>query len=611
MALRKRGRLDAEATISDQITTGMASVLRVQEDNADDPRPMRLHWIGPIVPKKANAGPMVRALFVPLRSGSRKASELSTWSNYAWKDARIVDREAGLLPILVPGSLWVGGVREEDPLYEEITVDVRVPHEAKQLYGPRELTPRNNHVIPRNAYPIDSRVGLSRVLLLRATGAARVLVIPCAEIFRFYYAPTTKLANSLLDGTWITRKRRVVGRKSTMNYETGEAYLEVGKYHDYVERIEIARMFFGSVGRRESENIIPQAILHGTDDHQFPLVIRPPFEGDTTLTVRGLRYTVGGVPAFLVFSIESCTHPMPWKKLWFNRNNPGSQGRSSEGVTGTAYAGTFRRTTSIESGESMKVVQGAQPGSTDVALEIDGGLDLSRYKSQLADEFAPRGPIEKSGASIYSDAALGSAKFAMGAGVPGSAFRATAITSGDDRGVPHKLSAFRAAVVLLPTLDPRVVFIHEDIFDLVKAWMPDDETVEAAWAYLDSYDRQLPRRAAIARLRLNNTPYVLFDTELRERKTRAIDSDEPSHETRALDILRSPIERPMTDGDVQRLLRAIIETRGIAGGASWERCSYASWRHATIAHKKDEPPIDYARRILDGMTGPRKRFTAK
>lgn len=570
---------------------------------------MRLHWVGPAVAGKGpRTPPEILVEFVPCKTNSRAAALLSDPRNYSWGEAFRKSVDVGYLPKLRIGSLWVRGIPEDYPNYESLTIDAQILHATGMLMAPRDRTRRGNSIIPRMQYPISPEIGKSAVFVVPTFGKTRALVFPCTEILRFYYAPSSKLAVALLDGTWITDRGRLANiRKSTFDTATLRGKIYLGKYADDDDLLEIARMLFGNVARKESESILPLASVHRAAGSKYPIIIRPPFEGNTRLTVRGMTYRTGGYPVFLVFEIVACTAPMPWSELKWNRDNPGKQGRSNTPVTDkVGYAGSYRKITSVEDGRSAAIASGP-PSANDVPLRIDGGLNSSRYKTALNTSFEPRGPIEVTGASVYSAEALAGETFALGRVAFGSRYRAASLVASAARDVPSKLSAFLSAVSLLQSVDEDVTLLDYDVFDFAKPSMP-DEPRGRLWAYVDHSLRQQPRRAAVARVRTVGVPFVLIDIESRARKSRSnkhkvgkVLDEEPF----AIAVLRSPFNRAVSDDDLCRILRDLIEVGGIISRDAWELSPYSAWRHAKLKHIPGERADRYARRMIERMRGPK------
>ncbi len=381
-----------------------------------------------------------------------------------------------------------------------------------------------------------------------------------------------------------------------------DTYLQLGPYADNDDRFDIARMYFSDVGRAESEAVLLRGV--GSKSVSFPLEIRPPFTGRTRLQVRGMSYKIGSYPVLLVFAIVTCSGSFPWRSLRWNRDNPGSQGRKApKSRLPLAYQGSYRRNTTIADGASVKITQSADPSAREVPLRVESGLDEARYRNLPPDTFQPRGPIKTKSASVYSSEAASNEVFGIGSGAHGSGVRAATLAAPGEREVPNKLTALRSALLMLESIDPaNIVVLDHDVYELAKQWMPDDVTAEPAWAYLDSFARQEPRRSVLARVRVDNVPVVLIDTESRSQRPR---SGSPMEEPHALGILRAPTKRAVSDDDVKRLLRVVVSSRGVIGGSEWRQTEFADWYHASLKHIPDQLADRYALRIVTRIRGPR------
>jgi hypothetical protein len=91
-----------------------------------DKQPARLHWIGPVVADAGHKNPMLLVEFVPYKGATRSGKDLANLRNYVWHKSWIATLPAAYLPKLVIGSIWVGGISEEYPDYETLTIDVSV-----------------------------------------------------------------------------------------------------------------------------------------------------------------------------------------------------------------------------------------------------------------------------------------------------------------------------------------------------------------------------------------------------------------------------------------------------------------------------------------------------
>ena len=551
---------------------------------------------------------MVKVNAVPFTAATRDPDVLNNRKNYSWQEEADIKLEAGMFPSLVIGSIWVNGLCETYPDYREFELQVRV-EEPVRFYTPWEKVDGIS-IVPRAVYPLPGGPTQSRMLRLPLVGRDGFVILPCSEVFRFYYGSSTKLANMLLDATWITERSRVVGRRSSFDHDTRKAFLEIGPFHDNADHVDIAQMYFGAIARRESENLVKRAI-NRSHNNEYGLAIGPPFEGDVTIVVRGVEFSTDTGPAILAYQICSSRHPYPWSTLEYGRATRGEKGSSSS----SEYGGTFERTSAITSGESIKVLQGENPGKNQLPYDSPGPLSPSRYLND-ANAINVDRPGDHRSIRRYETVAGAGTIFAMGSGEHDSSLRRVAIVQGTERGIPHRFTMFSGAVQLLKKV-PGFEEVVEDVYDLptvvVEEYDEDRRKIDRrrdvpTWAFLDSRPRNTPRRVMLAEFSFNSSRWMIFDIEPRTEKIRkkSTPKESTSNESIALGILRMPFRGAISRRDIRRLFVTIIEQKGAVGGAKWASSSFGPWRHATLWHVPNEPVDRYAQRMVSAIKGPPK-----
>lgn len=580
------------------------SVLRVYNAFPTDGRPWRLRWVNSIMRRPFMGGAMVNVNAVPFTAAKRDPGILNDWNNYSWKEEADIKLDAGMFPSLVIGSIWANGLCEEYPAYREFKLRVRVG-DSVRFYAPWEKID-DVSIVPKAIYPLPGGSTQSRMLRLPLVGGAGFVILPCSEVFRFYYGSSTKLANMLLDATWITERSRVVGSRSSIDQATRKAFLEIGPYHDNADHVDIAQMYFGAIARRESEELVKRAIRQ-SHNKEYSLAIGPPFEGDVTIIVRGVEFNTDTGRSILAYQICSSHHPYPWSTLEYGRTTQGEMGSSSR----SEYGGTFERTSAITSGESIKVVQGEGPGKNQLPHDLPGPLSPARYLNETNATY-----VERSGdrrrMRRYETVANPGTLFAMGTGAHDSSLRRVTIVHGAERGIPHRFTMFSGAVHLLEKL-PGFEKIVEDVYDLptcaVEEYDDEGRKIDRrrevpSWAFLDSRLRNIPRRVMLAQFLYDSAQWIIFDIEPRKQKIRKTSSI--PRENFALGILRAPLRRVVSLQDIRRLFVTIIELEGVVGGSNWASSAFGDWRHATLWHFPDELVDRYAQRMVNAIKGNRK-----
>jgi len=481
------------------------------------------------------------------------------------------------------GSLWTGGAPEAYPDYEELLIDVDVRKATTTLYAAHAIAQGNNPLIPDSYYHIPSGVADGHVVFFPTVGAFRGLIIPCAEIFRFYYFGISgKLGVALLDGTYLTRPKELVSEVdcSWPDPITGNAYVRIGRCLDNDDRFEIARTTFDPVARSEAKNLVPLAAT-GSVHASFPLIIRPPFEGPTTLTLLGKRIRSGASWVFLAFVIKSCSAPMPFRHLGYNRQNPGNQGRPSATGTTPAYSGSYRNAIQADDEIAPKLTQATDPSSKDAPHKIDGILTRDRYTARFTDSLVDRGPITRTSMSVYTDTMATDALYASGTGAPGSPARAVSFAEAEERGLSPTFAAFKQMIALLPIVAPDLVIAS--VRDLAFPTSVDTrDPLGRAWAYVDSYGKSVPRRAIVATVILSNRYFSIIEIERRPKQP-----TQARQEYFRTAFLSPPFSVSITHSDERGILDNLIATRGVIGCIEWKSGHFGNWRCDGLKHYKE------------------------
>ncbi|MHB8355430.1 MAG: hypothetical protein ACYDDQ_01930 [Vulcanimicrobiaceae bacterium] len=521
---------------------------------------------------------MIRLHFTPFLGHQRSRASLQSNSQYEWTSGKTILASVANFSYFMVGSLWTGGAPEEYPDYEQLTFDVDVQGASTTLYRAYGRTPHDNPIIPRSYYRIPEPVSDGHVALFPMRGAFRGLIVPCSEIFRFYYFGISgKLGKALLDGTYLTHPKDLVNEdKSSWPDQQGEAYIRLGKYLDDADRLEMARITFSAVARGEASQLVTRAAA-GDLGSRFPLIIRPPFEGPTRLVVRGKRIKIGKYWVFLAFKIEKCSAPMPFTHLGYNRQNPGNQGRRKPKDAKPAYRGSYRNAIQADGQGPPKFTQAADPSSKDAPHQIEGMLSRDRYTAAFTDALVDRGPIRCISASVYADVMATNALYSSGTGMPGSLARAASFSEGGQRDLSALLPNFKSTIALLPDAGPNVTIVSVEDQTFRKVAVPGDP-LGPAWAFLDSYDRQVPRRAIVAIVAIASRYFAVIEIERRPKT-----SQRKHEEYFRTALLSSPSSRSITADDVRGILDALIVTRGVIG-IDWRAGRFQSWPSDGLWH---------------------------
>jgi hypothetical protein len=269
----------------------------------------------------------------------------------------------GLFPGMHVGQVWKAGDLQPLPRYEyaefprvHIRNRLLVSDEWRDDYtceivwdsSPTRIGTDRFSLVPDDVLRVQppGRAGLEwrdekgkksspgiRCLRVALQGTAS-LVIPCAEIARFYYANSSNFANALFSGLKHSEHDSTGSpRHLDEIYNLAESQVTEGVHHiqlrmrfEKEDALIAARLRYDDNARRRAL-AIGARLDRAEFENWVPLVeAEIPFEGTTDLGVHGtwMETEVGGVTAriFYVFWMEKCTGPWPFSKVICSRDSP-------------------------------------------------------------------------------------------------------------------------------------------------------------------------------------------------------------------------------------------------------------------------------------------------
>ncbi|MHB8390678.1 MAG: hypothetical protein ACYDA1_00025 [Vulcanimicrobiaceae bacterium] len=539
---------------------------------------------------------MVLAHFVPLKSDKRTRAALTPIKNYSWAESRILNVSVAHIPFLGMASLWTAGIPEVYPDYECLSFEVDVDHSTMSIVSAYGRLGNGNPIIPKSHHFIPGSIANSYFAYFPMGSHISGLVIPCWEIFRFYYGRSSKLAVPFCDGSFLTNRSRFLNwNESHLDNATGDAFIKLGLYVDDLDRFELARTRFSQIALSEVESLIPRASRHQIN-RAFPMIIRPPFVGRTTLTVYGKRLRVGSTWTFLAFVIRSCSGEMPFRHLKFGRATSGMRNEFPDSDRASpAFQGSLRHIAELDGSEAMKLTQASDPSSRDIPYPIPGNLNRSSYLDSFTDEHLKRRPTgEYHSASKQISTLSHGETFSSGIGSATSTFRSASVVSGNELGLSEILSAFVNVINTLPLITPDIKIIDYEMYDFSTIFTPPQKQ-PTRWAFLGDATVLDPRRMVVFRLSIGSRMFIVAEVD-RNDKSVVLSSDY----FRTL-ISCPPEHRSLSKIEVRLFVEDISETHGVIGGKKWPNARLHDWMTNGLKHIEGESRQRRARRLASKL----------
>lgn len=222
------------------------------------------------------------------------------------------------LRLLRIGDIWAGGnyygsdqtIRREEFLGIEITdgaFDVK-PAGFPILSGSGAFYP-----LPFGQ--IDAHRGHTGACCVRISLPGRItLIIPCMEMIRFYFGASGALLSRLFSGALASQRLFTSAR---INPVTGIGNIDLAHGLPGVAATTVGRIAFDSHARRAMHWIVNSGTSAAANRERYYPKTTFPFRGRTDLTAEGRWLEHGDCRVFLAERLIRCTHPFPFKALFY------------------------------------------------------------------------------------------------------------------------------------------------------------------------------------------------------------------------------------------------------------------------------------------------------
>jgi len=173
-------------------------------------------------------------------------------------------------------------------------------------------------LLPFGEHPWHHRHTHSYCVLIDAGDVS--LVVPGAEMIRFYYGSTSQLVLRLFTGAMSPER---LWQAKHYNQETGHLHLKLAERLYGVSAPDIGRIALCDTAYKAASYVYHHcASALAQRLPAFPYMGFP-FHGSTTLTASGIWLSFKGQEkaTFLAFHIDSCSHPFPFRSLTYEADD--------------------------------------------------------------------------------------------------------------------------------------------------------------------------------------------------------------------------------------------------------------------------------------------------
>lgn len=156
------------------------------------------------------------------------------------------------------------------------------------------------------------------------------LVIPCSEIFRFFYCVSSKLATTILSTRILDPNRYIINPTHT-GVDASNPRIAVVCLRQWMlnqDRRHIASLFFSPGAFSEAQNIFLTAAGHVDADESVlerALVAYPPAHGPLSIKAIYRECNIGGYPSNFVTRMVSSDWSLDFDTIYYRRDNDSEQ----------------------------------------------------------------------------------------------------------------------------------------------------------------------------------------------------------------------------------------------------------------------------------------------
>lgn len=299
----------------------------------DDDFLWRIDWIGGVgYNADAPSDPLIDICLAQLPAG--EANPLSVRARSS-QTKRTVKIGVGLLPYIAIASVW----QQRRPVFTDVSAcrqRLRVDTSSCRTVALGNLIDRVN-AIPRSSYlfgPSWPRVRRTLLATVEQDGDPYAVMVPTAELIRFYYAPSTRLAQAVFWGEY----SHTFDPEHSGIFEEGAVKVHLRRWMEDQDAWTLARYICSPVMQREASRLYRSLQLHqinatsALSEPNEAIECGFPFEGLTTL--QGIFLPLPGLtpktPRWLILRIERCSAPFPFDRVIVDRDNNSAPGANSD-----------------------------------------------------------------------------------------------------------------------------------------------------------------------------------------------------------------------------------------------------------------------------------------
>ena len=281
-----------------------------------DNRLWKVDWFGDLL-RNPNAGsePLLEVFIVPFKRGETTEEYLKQKSSYEYSQTRKIKVGVSLLPFLHLGTFWRAGIHQTAALSERVVLrNLKNDAVATRIVNAKNFQAKDELL---DSFPsIEGCLETNFLEIDFPSKPKKKILIPCYEIIRFYFAGSSNLTRRIITGGIRTSPNALFDETQTnLDVATGHGNLILRGKLVGTDRHTVARLAFSEIANNAAWGVYSSIVKNFNNTGRRIAEASFPFVGNTNLQVCGKWFKEGDVWHLLVYFIESCSHPLPYKQL--------------------------------------------------------------------------------------------------------------------------------------------------------------------------------------------------------------------------------------------------------------------------------------------------------
>lgn len=293
-----------------EVSAGEPRAVRIERLDLHDGSRQCIEWIGDVV------GTATRFIKV----------DVSRWSALGYlrsrnKQTQTIEVPVSFLSELRLGDVWKDGILQGSELLETEMFPALQINESTATVNvigkpiSRDEGKPVKYAVPFSQYSAFSNHKSSFIARVRVNETT-FLVVPSIEIIRFYFAHYGSFTKLMFSGSL---DRAALRKGCTLGRENGTANVVLPAGVHSVAAPAIARIAFDdAAGKAYSQFVKSGTLASMTSSNWYPKMGFP-LAGLTNLQASGRWIEHEGERTFIVFKLLSCSHPLPFRDLYYHR----------------------------------------------------------------------------------------------------------------------------------------------------------------------------------------------------------------------------------------------------------------------------------------------------